>query len=455
MSATDGSKAKSFLKKITLPTFLQSIYLTGNFFVSNDLLSYASACAFGFLFSFIPIVMMILVILIRFMHASPDMVSKLISSSVAMGNFFNIESFSNSILSIKTVTNFEIVLGITIVWMARRFFASVMGGLNCVFGNDAKPQPIMKQVIVLAGEAILVVAIAVIAFATITLSTINRTSILDKFVNDFPIIQILTSRIVNAIPFVILFFAIAAAYKAGSRTKPKFSYCLLASAGSTLVFWLFRKLMGLFINVNKYNLVYGVLSNAIVLLMEMFFFFVIFLFFAQWLYVWQFFDTLLLSELYLLPDHDNTSILASLRRVLFIRPDALLRKNKNIISIPKGKYIYTSGEEGTDAYYLVQGTVQVYHKNHFSFIDRGKFFGEEACMFSGIRSEDALAYTDVKLVRIPEKKFFAILERNPEVSRMALSKISNYFAKFYGRSEYSSLEDLSQEDSGQSEDSNQ
>mgnify|MGYP002623686832 CR=1 FL=1 len=422
-------------RKLTLPTFFQSIYLTGTFFLSNDLLSYASACAFGFLFSFIPIVMMILVILIRFLHASPEMVSAIVAYSSTLEDFFNIESFTNSILQIKTITNFEIVLAITIIWMARRFFASIMGSLNCIFGNDAKPQPIVMQLMVLAGEAILVVATAVIVFITITLRTINHSSLLDRLNLDIPLLKlffnIVTSRIINLIPFVILFFAVTFVFKMGSRTKPRFTQCMVASAGTTAVFWFFRKLMGLFININRYNLIYGVLSNTIVLLMEMWFFFVIFLFFAQWLYVWQFFDTLLLAELYLLPEHDNTSIYASLRRILFIKPDSLLSKDTGVSTITKGSYIYKAGDKGTDAFYIVQGTVQIFHTNHFSFIDKGKFFGEEACMFSGIRNEDALAYTDVKLVKIPEEKFFNLLERNPQVSRKALSHISKYFAKFY------------------------
>jgi membrane protein len=45
--------------------------------------------------------------------------------------------------------------------------------------------------------------------------------------------------------------------------------------------------MGHFINLNNYNIVYGVLSNTIVLLLEAFFFFTIFLFFAEMVFVRQ------------------------------------------------------------------------------------------------------------------------------------------------------------------------
>lgn len=206
------------------------------------------------------------------------------------------------------------------------------------------------------------------------------------------------------------------------------------AAASTFIFSVVLKIMLEFINFNAYNIIYGVLGNAIVLLLGVFMFFVIFLFFAQWLFVYQFFDTLLLCELYILPDHNEPGIFATIKRALFIRPDHLMIKNGNLVFFKQNEHIYSLNEESTDAYYLVRGTVKLQTKNHISFIERGKFFGEEACMLNGIRTEDAVACTDVDVIRIPEETFFSLLERNPKVSRKVLSLISNYFSKFYGLS---------------------
>ena len=59
-------------KSLSPVAFVQSLYLNVGLFFANDLMSSASACAFGFLFSFIPVSMMIFVILFRFLHATPD-----------------------------------------------------------------------------------------------------------------------------------------------------------------------------------------------------------------------------------------------------------------------------------------------------------------------------------------------------------------------------------------------
>ena len=55
------------------------------------------------------------------------------------------------------------------------------------------------------------------------------------------------------------------------------------------------------------------------------------------------------------------------------------------------------------------------------------------------RTEDAVAVSDAEIIRIPEELFFSLLEKNPTVAQKALSQISAYYSKFYGRNEDYSL----------------
>lgn len=428
---TDHLKAP---RKITAVTVLQSLYLTGRFYLTNDLIAYASACAFGFLFSFIPTIMMILVILIRFLHASPETVTSFLNSTKIFSNTFDLQHLVDSILSVKTVTNFEVVLGLAIIWMARRFFSSVMSGLHSVFKQQMPSRPVASQILILAGEAIIVILATVLIFAVISFKTIRRNPIFQGIVQAFPtLLGSFSSQIVNTLPLFIIFVMVTICYKEESGTKPSWLLCIVASAACTFSFWVFQRLMGLFINVNRYNLLYGVLSNVIVMLLEVYFFFMMFLFFAQYVFVYQFFDILLLGELYVLPKRENTNVLASIKRILFIRPDFLLSKDVNVIRCKKGDYIYRLGDADTDAYYIARGTVQIMHKNSLSYLERGSFFGEEACILNETRNEDACAHTDVEIVRISSNTFLSLLEKNPAASRKALSQISTYYAKVYGR----------------------
>lgn len=421
---------------ISFVTFLQAVYLSVSFFISNDLISYAAACAFGFLFSFIPVVMMILVILIRFMHANPSAVIAMLNIAPLTELFLNIDSVAQSIMQIKTVTNFEIIIAFVTIWLARRFFSSVIVSMRKIFKKNFRVQKGMTQLLIFAAEGVLTIIVAILIFAINVFRLALHNPLLDVFEAAHPgLFSSFTDFLARLIPFLLIFCAAAAIYKFASRTKPPTLYCLGTAGACSVGFWGLRRFMKLFINVNRYNLIYGVLSNVIVTLLGVYFFFMIFLYCAQFLFVLQFFKSLLLSELYLLPERDDTRIKQTVRRLLFIRPDSLLGSSANVITLKKGEPVYKKGDFGADSYYLVEGTVQIVRTNNIAFVGRGKFFGEEACMLEETRDENAIAYTDVKIVRIPEPLFFDLLERNPEVAQRVLAQISSYFSKFYGRNE--------------------
>ena len=395
----------------------------------NDMWSYASACAFGFLFSFVPVVMLVLVILIRIFHASTDSIESLFGSADIISNFLNLDSVADTISQIHSITNFEVILTITIIWMARRFFSSIIGSINRIFHTQVPLRPMLSQVVIMAAEAGMVIISSLIIILNVAFKTLTKLEIFQKLSEIFPILMsTFTERTVIYLPYVIIFVVVFICYKASSRSNPPTWTCLWCAAGCTAGFFVMQKFMGIFLNVNRYNMIYGVLSNIIVLLLEVFFFFVIFLSFAEFVFVSQYFDTLLLSEIYRLPDRDETGLISTLRRLLFIRPDYLLKSDENVMYMKKGDPIYSSGEDGKFMYYIVSGTVKLLKKNNIAFVDSGSFFGEEAILMDGIRKEDAIAHTDLKMIKINEGKFYSILQKNPKVASKAMAKISKYFA---------------------------
>ena len=436
MIKNDGGASGGSSRRLTFVTLLQSTYLSCLFFYTNDLLSYAAACAFGFFFSFIPIVLMILVILVRFMRAKPQIVTDLLNVNSLLTNFINLENMAVSIQQIKKITNFEIIITLAIIWMARRFFRALIMSQRRIFKQNYHNRANRNQLFIFVGEVLITILLSSIVFIIATFRTIVQLPLLENLALRFPtMFHLFTSAITSSFPFILIFFAVTVTYRFASRTHPSLPASMLASLLCTVSFWVFQKIMRQFINVNRYNLVYGVLSNAIVMLVIAYAFFVIFLFFAQFLFVTQFLKTLLLCELYLLPDRNDTSLRSTMKRILFIRPDSLLNDGSHVINLKKGDYIYRQGDSGADAYYIVQGTVLVSRTNSLLFLGRGKFFGEESIMLEETRNENAQANTDVKIVRITEATFFSLLERNPKVARRVLSRISRYFSKFYGRND--------------------
>ncbi len=403
---------------------MQILYFSVRYSSSNDLFSYAASCAFGFLLSFLPVVMMILTILVRFLHAEGDVVSEFLQVYPLIGSTINLENVINSLLQMRTLTNFEIVISITIIWMARRFFISLTRSLRRIFKHSDRPQKGFILVFSFAAEALLTICISVLIFLLIIFRSLVRLPILDELTFAYPdLMDAFTELIARNFPFILLFIGSVIVYKFMSRTNPTLMQCIFPALLCTFSFWGFRKLMKLFINVNRYNTVYGVLSNAIVLLLEVYFFFIIFLFFAQLLFVNQFFDSLLLGELYCLPGRDETKVKASIKRLIFIKPDSLLEQEENILCLRKGDYVYRQGDESGFSYYVVEGEVMLLRQNSLRYLEEGAFFGEEACLSQQVRDEAALAISDAVLIKVPVELFFSMLKRNPALAQKSLAKI--------------------------------
>ncbi len=403
---------------------MQILYFSVRYSSSNDLFSYAASCAFGFLLSFLPVVMMILTILVRFLHAEGEVVSEFLQVYPLIGSTINLENVIGSLLQMRTLTNFEVIVSITIVWMARRFFISLTRSLRRIFKHSDRPQKGFILVFSFAAEALLTICISVLIFLLIIFRSLVRLPILDELTLAYPDLMLsFTDLIAKNFPFILLFIGCVLVYKFMSRTKPTLMQCIFPALLCTFSFWGFRKLMKLFINVNRYNTVYGVLSNAIVLLLEVYFFFIIFLFFAQLLFVDQFFDSLLLGELYCLPGRDETKLKASIKRLLFIKPDSLLEREENILCLKKGSYVYRQGEESSFSYYVAGGEVMLIRQNSLRYLEEGSFFGEVACLSQQVRDEDAIAISDAVLIKVPVELFFSMLKRNPSLAQKSLSKI--------------------------------
>lgn len=368
------------------------------------------------------------------MHASPDAVINLLMQTGIFSENLDLTNIVTSILQINKITSVEIVMGVAIILMARRFFSGTMNSLKCIFKTEVKNQPVLMQIFILAGEAMLIVLSAFGITFVSTLRAVRKLPIFQDLLTKFPILtSTITSAAYNALPVAFIFIVVFLFYKLGSRSNPPTFASAITAAFCTFVFWAFQKLMRFFINVNNYNFVYGTLSTIIVLLLEVWFFFIIFLYCAQFLFVYQYFDTLLLSELYVLPERDDTNLKQWLKRILFITPTSLLSQAGSTITIPKGQTIYTEGQPGTDVYYILNGTVLLMQTNNCQFLDKGDFFGEQACLLNSVRREETKAETDVELLKIDEDTFFEIIDKNRLVSQKALSKISLYFSRLYGR----------------------
>ena len=421
-------------KRSAKNTVGQLIYLTASFYARNDLYTCAASCAFGFLFSFIPIVMTVLVVLVHIIHASPEIIDSVLSRVSEYKTMFDAESFIDGILKVKTFGWIEFVLALFIVWMARKSFAAVMQGMRRIFHKKIKSRVLFNHALAVIGELSLIVIatlIIVLVFALRNLFTLFPFATLPV---ELPPLFAFSPVLITVSEFALIFIIVLLAYRYASETKPNVKLCALCSALCTLSFFAAAKLTNEFLNIANYNIIYGVLGGLMVFLLQTYIFFTLFFIFAQVVYIVQFFDPLVLSELYLLPGRDDTKLNSIVKRILFITPSAIMN-DVNVENYKAGSVIYAKNDRSDDSYYVVSGVVLINRNGNLSYCDTGSFFGEETCILDQLRTSEAKAETDCKLMKISAEEFRSLLEINHKTAEKALSHISEYVSRVYGRTE--------------------
>ena len=374
--------------------------------------------------------MLIAIVLLRILHASPDAVTFVLNAVPELSGYINADTTIQLAQRMKSVSTFEIVLGLFIFWMARRFFASVFDSVQCIFRAGARRRALIKQVLTLAVEVIVVVAAAAVIFVCLSLRAVEQPTL-----TEFDAARLLSKPYIIQLPNLLLLLLVAVVYRVASGTRPRGWLCLLAAALCTVAFWVFRYVMHLFQNTANYNLIYGMLGQLIVTLLDIFFFFVFFLLAAELVFVVQFLDGLLLAELYLLPKlapDASLSAAAKIRRALFLHPDFLLAREESVVHLRKGDVIYRQGDVAHDAYYIARGRIQLRRGSDVRTYLPGEFFGGVSCMIEKTRSSRATAVTDGDIIRIESGEFKVLLSRSPGAAQKAISQISSYFAEVYG-----------------------
>ncbi len=404
---------------------LQRLYITWESFLGNDLFTFASAGAYSFILSALPIVLMVLLILVRVLHTSPEAIQALISENGFNTGSAALSRYIEPIIAFRTVGILEIIIGITVFWMARRFFASIQRGMRMIYRKQGKKKPIKENLIVIAGEVVLVILVVLLSIFLIAGNAFFKTVLSENLMT--PVLFRLFRNLFRFIPFVIIFLFLFLVYFVTPSSRPRKTHSMQASAACTLSFLVVQLAFSTFVNLSRYNLVYGILGNIIVIMLEVYMFFFLFLFFAQFQYVVQFFETFLLAQLYLLPPYDDPKILRQLERIMFIRPPVFYLRYA--ATKKKGEIIYSMDDVSTELYYVWNGTVRIMMPNQVADVSRGGIFGELSSIIGGNRTATAVALSDVTLLKIPARLFRATIQIDGAMSRRALRMITDYIRK--------------------------
>ncbi|MEJ1958484.1 MAG: cyclic nucleotide-binding domain-containing protein [Nitrosomonadales bacterium] len=108
-----------------------------------------------------------------------------------------------------------------------------------------------------------------------------------------------------------------------------------------------------------------------------------------------------------------------------------------------GDIIFKHGDSGDELFLIRKGTVRIIlpisdkQSHHLGTFGRGSFFGEMAFLDDGVRSADAVAFTETELYVLPRKTFDIFAEEHKKV---ALSLMEGLASVLSSRLRYTDAE---------------
>ena len=419
-------KKNTFNLSDKLLHFSQFLYLTLSNFAANNLWESAAACSFGFVFSFVPVSLIILTVLTSIIRIFPEIENYILSYTAQFYSVIDVELALSNITKLQRIHMFDVFLALWVVWMARKLFASIVSAMNRIFRSISNRKTAINQLVSFISEFVLVIVIAVVILTSFLMNKILKLDFFNSVRELFPRFLSHGSNLFFSLVVYLMLFTLTLYYfRVGSGTKPRFRLCVFYSLLNTLATLILSQLLNGFLHVSNYNIIYGTISTLIILMLKVYFFFVIFLFIAQMIYVSQFFNTLILNQLYLLPEYLENSFFSNLRRILFINPSSR-EAFQNTIYFNGSEMIYGPDEEADSVFFICNGFVSLEHEDgqNSELINQGSFIGETACILNKKRGETAYAFSQCKLIKISKKDFLSILHANPKAASKAMKNLS-------------------------------
>lgn len=406
----------------------QLFYLTSANAFNNNIFESANSCSFALIFSFIPISLIIMLILVGLLKNNQNLLEYIITSIENVSSLVDVSSVMDTLLNMKSFSLIDFVLGIWIIWMARKLFSSTLGAINKIFKSVSGSRPLINQLFSFFVEFFLVIIIVFVMLLIFLLNQFLEIPSIQQIIDDSPLE--LLARIGNnasILSYIVIFIFTSVIYRMCSGVKPKISYCIFYAFLSTVTFYFFSNLLTLFFNPSNYNLIYGAISSLLILMMRVWFFFNIFLFFAQMLFCALYLDSLSFLLLYILPDDEKSSSKwAKLKRKLFTNP-AVVKTKYEIKKFKFSEKIYSEGDRPDWVYYLLKGTVYRYAKDDsITELKPGSFFGEMHCVLNQQRTDTIIAQSDCEIAVIDAKEFLDLLNKDNRASSKAISKVAKY-----------------------------
>jgi len=410
---------------------LQRLFITLQFSGENSLANHAAACAYGFLLSAAPLLLIAGFIIFHTFRVSTQSIIAMIRGlpflEIAIDEQWLADNFYTIML--PGLSGFAAIL--SFFWAGRLLAVSLQRGLKIIFSGSKKRNPALDILVTLAVELpALLLSLAVIFSSRTAMLLYDAFNFLPKTA----LFAFLASRPAYFIFTSIAFgFVTYCAYRLIPANPPSRVSAFGGVVFCIILYEIMSMVLKIMLGQSMYNILYGTLGNLITLLINVYFFFLFFLMGGQFAYVSDYFDSYLFIKMRQARlgraknSRSKFFIISNAINRLFLSVDGSLRKYYRFHK--EGETIFLQEDKSDEIYYMLEGEVEVLVLSapdtytRMGILGADSFFGEMGYMLSEGRSATIRAKTDVSALALPPCVFEEILRHDASLDRTLIEKL--------------------------------
>lgn len=400
--------------------FLHRIYIAFGRYSANELTNHSGAVAYYFLLSIVPIILLILSVLESVLSSYPELLSEFFSLLEGFNPNLNEEFISRFQISTGAAKAFGVLGVLNLLWTSRLVFSSVQRAFDVIF-----PAPNKRNFFINAFISIFVIPavfLLVVVFTTlrIVLGYLEDIMLRIGFSSD---LLSYTSYLSVFIPIIASFIGSYLCYRYLPVRKPSAPAAFKGALLFTLLLFLLKTAYGLIINAANLNVLYGVIGTVIILLLWVYFICQAFFICAEFTYVCDKTDVLVINRVFDALDGERKSFV---ERFVFGKNSKVFKNYSSFY--PAGTVLFRQGDESEDIYYVYRGKIDVYLDNNpepAAHVLSGDMTGEMAHLLKSPRSATAVAGEDSVIFTITPEVFGELIGMNRRIAMRVINTLSD------------------------------
>lgn len=389
--------------RYSTPMFLLRETL-GAFRVHNGF-SISASLAFYAMFALIPMALLMFFLLSHLVISSDYAIVKL---AILTSNL--VPKFSHRIMiEVYNISKHKAVWGVfgmfALFWAVIPLAGALRSAFHTIISVRETHSFLRRQV----KDAIVVLSILLLFFLfTFSGVMLEKVLVFLKTLADYPGVFNAASSLILSTLMIALF------YRMFFPVRIAWRHILIGSLLTALLWIAMRPAFSLFLMINQsYGTIFGGMKNMFISIGWLYYTFAVFLLGTELISTLHKHDVLLLKGLF----SSKVSTEAALMEKLMSRFGREYRL---------GEYVFEEGERGDAMYYILSGSVRVFHQGKLMRqFETGEYFGEMALLSGVARTADAIVQSNrAEILRIDSDNFETLLLDEPKIAMSFLREMA-------------------------------